>query len=286
MKFKLTLFCLFLSFFSPIIAQENPVAYKIFTAKGKNISYLDMMKELGSSDVVFFGELHNNPICHWLQLEMTRDLYGRKEDKLVIGAEMFETDNQILINEYFLGFISERNFETEARLWSNYQTDYKPILNFAKEFELRFVATNVPRRYASMVSKQGLDALIDLPDYSKIYLPQLPIEMDMDLACYQTMLEMADGDSKFPQAQMLKDATMAYSIHRNLRKGDLFFHINGAFHSDKREGILWYLRKLNPNLKMVVVSTVEQEKAEKLHPDNQQKGDYIIVTPARMTKTH
>ena len=47
--------------------------------------------------MVLFGELHNNPISHWLQLELTEDLHAARGADLVLGAEMFEADNQLLL---------------------------------------------------------------------------------------------------------------------------------------------------------------------------------------------
>lgn len=275
-----------------MVAQENPQAYKIFNHKGKEVSYVKMTKELQQKgDVIFFGELHNNPIGHWLQLELTRDLYTQLGESLVLGAEMFETDNQIIINEYFLGYISEKSFEKEARLWSNYSTDYKPLLDFSKENGLRFVATNVPRRYASMVFKQGLEKLNELPEYSKIFMAPLPILEDYDLACYKSMLEMSmghnsKGDKKYPQAQMLKDATMAHFIANNWSEGEVFLHFNGSFHSDNKEGIIWYLRENNSKLSILNITTVEQDQLDKLEREHYHKADYIIVVPTRMTKTY
>ncbi len=269
----------------------QPQAYAFFNQKGKAVKYDKMLKELEKADIVFFGEMHNNPICHWLQLELARDLYAREDQNLVLGAEMFESDNQLLINEYFLNYISEKNFEQEARLWPNYQTDYKPLVSFAKENGLSFVATNVPRRYAAAVYRNGLKTLGSLPEYSKVFIAPLPIREDYDLSLYKEMLEMGGhtggGEPKnFPQAQMIKDATMAHFIYGNWSEGELFLHFNGSFHSDKKEGIVWYLRQLNPNLKIVVISSVEQEQVTRLDQDNEGRGDYILAVPERMTKTY
>ncbi|MCH2022737.1 MAG: ChaN family lipoprotein [Saprospiraceae bacterium] len=274
---------------SNIIAQ--PQAYKLYNQKGKEIAYSKMLKELQNADIVFFGELHNNPICHWLQLEVTRDLYAQENDNLLLGAEMFESDNQLLINEFFLGCISEKNFENETRLWSNYKTDYKPLVSFAKDNNLRFVATNIPRRYASSVFKNGLKKLDNLPKYSKVFIAPLPIIEDYELGCYKEMLEMhthgmTSNPKYYPQAQMIKDATMAYFIYGNWSEGDLFLHFNGTFHSNNKEGIVWYLRQFNPNLKILVITTVEQEEVIKLDKEHYRKGDYIIAVPERMGKTY
>ena len=168
--------CFMLILSSTAFAQ--PKAYNLFNNKGKEVTYSKMVKDLKEADIVFFGELHNNPICHWLQLEVTRDLYSTEIQNLVLGAEMFETDNQLLLNEYIENFISEKSFEKEARLWPNYKTDYKSIVTFAKENSLSFIATNVPRRYASSVFKNGLDKLDKLPEYAKVCSAPLPIKED------------------------------------------------------------------------------------------------------------
>jgi uncharacterized iron-regulated protein len=287
------LYCLLISlllYTSAVFAQ--PKAYNIFNQKGKEVAYAKMLKDLQEADIVFFGELHNNPICHWLELELTRDLYTQEDQNLILGAEMLESDNQLLVNEYFLGFISEKNFEKEARLWPNYQTDYKPLVTFAKENNLSFVATNVPRRYASAVYQSGLQSLENLPEYSKVFIAPLPIQEDYDVSSYKDMLDMGAAHSggtdpkHFPQAQMIKDATMAHFIYGNWNEGELFLHFNGSFHSDKKEGIVWYLRQLNPNLNIMVISSVEQDQVDKLNQEHRDKADYIIAIPERMTKTY
>ena len=52
-------------------------AYVIFNNKGKEVSYSKLLKEAEKADVILFGEFHDNPIIHWLQLELTNDLYDR-----------------------------------------------------------------------------------------------------------------------------------------------------------------------------------------------------------------
>ena len=167
-------------------SQDKP-AYKVFTGEGKKADYNDILKAAARADVVFFGELHDNPIAHWLELELTKSLYSVRGKDLILSAEMFETDNQVLIDEYFAGIIKESSFEAEARLWKNYATDYKPLLNFAKENGLKYLASNIPRRYASVVASGGFEALRNIsPDELKYVVP-LPIEYDPELACYKDM---------------------------------------------------------------------------------------------------
>jgi uncharacterized iron-regulated protein len=168
-------------------------AYKIFDIEGDEVDYEDMTETAFEADIVFFGELHNNPICHWLQLELTKSMHDEVGDMLVLGAEMFESDNQLIVDEYLTGKIPQSNFEKEVRLWNNYQTDYKPLMEFAKENDLRFIATNIPRRYAAHVARNGLEKLSDFSDEAQKFFPPLPIEVDLNLKCYAAMEDMMGG---------------------------------------------------------------------------------------------
>jgi uncharacterized iron-regulated protein len=158
----------------------EPIAYKIYDKSGKEVTWKEVVKKSASTQVVFFGELHNNPIAHWLQLKLTKDLYDENKN-LVLGAEMFEADQQVIMNEYLTKAITEKNFDAEMRLWPNYKTDYRPLVIFAMENKLPFIATNIPRRYASMVSKKGKDELLTISADSKKFLCPLPLEVDTNL---------------------------------------------------------------------------------------------------------
>ena len=275
-------------------SQDKP-AYKIFTGEGRKADYDDILKVAAKSDVVFFGELHDNPIAHWLELEITKSLFAARGKDLILSAEMFERDNQILIDEYFAGIIKESSFESEVRLWKNYATDYKPLLNFAKENGLKFVASNIPRRYASVVSSGGFEALQKVAPEELKYIAPLPVEYDPELACYKEMLSMGGSiggamsgkvSENLPKAQAIKDATMANSIVNNWQNGQLVIHYNGSYHSDRHMGIIWYLNKYNPSIKVATISAVLQDDIDKMSEENKEIADFVIVIPGSMTRTY
>ncbi len=272
--------------------KHDKPAYKLYKANGKQVKYQKMLEAARKADVVFFGELHNNPISHWLQFELTTQLYNDKNGQLVLGAEMFEADNQIALNQYLAGEIDADSLKKSARLWPNYKTDYAPLVDFAKEKELKFVATNVPRRYASMVFRKGFEVLDTLPENQKAWIAPLPVAYDPNLPGYVEMVkmmgDMGHGQSteNFPKAQAIKDATMAWFISQHLEGGRIFIHYNGAFHSDNYEGILWYLKRLKPDVKIVTISTTESSDEVKLPSEKLNVADFVIVVPASMTKTH
>jgi len=273
-----------------VFSQEKP-AYKVFRADGKKADYGDVVKAAIKSDVVFFGELHDNPIAHWLELELTADLFDARGTNLILAAEMFETDNQLLIDEYLSGLIKQSSFETEVRLWKNYKTDYKPLLEFANAKGLRFLASNVPRRYASMVNSGGFEALEQISAEAKNYVAPLPVEYDPELACYKDMLSMGGGamghaSQNLPKAQAIKDATMAHSIAKYRKDGDAVIHFNGSYHSDRYMGILWYLNKYSPGLKITTITTVLQDEIDRMDDKSLDYADFVIVIPTSMTRTY
>ena len=94
-------------------------AYKLFNKDGKSVKYSKMIKALSEADVVFIGELHDNPISHWMELEITKDLAALDTIGVTLGGEMFESDNQLIIDEYLKGLISKNKFEAEVRKWPN-----------------------------------------------------------------------------------------------------------------------------------------------------------------------
>jgi uncharacterized iron-regulated protein len=267
-------------------------AYLLYDADGGDAKYKNLLKDALNADVVFFGELHNNSIVHWLQLQLTKDVHTEKQQDLILGAEMFETDDQLLIDEYLSGQIKESHFENEAKLWKNYKTDYKPLVNFAKENDLRFIATNIPRRYASLVHNKGFEGLDSVSPEAKLLLPPLPVKYDPELKGYKSMLEGMEGmggghaSPNLPKAQAIKDATMAYNILKNWEPGKIFIHYNGAYHSNDFEGIVWYIKQERPELNVLTITSVEQDTISELKKDYSQTADYIFCIPADMTKTY
>ncbi len=293
MKLLLSILCLFCFTFAVV---PHKLAYQIFDAKGNATTYETLLKEASNADIVLFGELHNNPICHWLQLELAKDLAKEKGKNLLMGAEMFEADNQLVMNEYTQKLINEKQLKDESKMWNNFSTDYKPLVELARQQGLPMIATNIPRRYASIVSKQGIEALDKLPAEARAFIAPTPIKVDLTLPAYASMVKMMSGDAPhgspqmkpeyFAQAQACKDATMAHFILKYWQAGKSFLHFNGSFHSDNYEGIVWYLKQANPKLKIMTIASIEQPELKTLAKDHLNKANFVLAIPENMTKTY
>ena len=285
MKYIIILSVLFLS--SHLYAAKHHDIYKIYDSKGSEVSFNKMMKATKEKSHIFMGEYHNNAVSHWLQVEMMTALYAIHKKKLLMGAEMFEADNQFILDEYLNGQISAKNYQAEMRLWTNYNTDYKPLIEFAKSKELEFVATNIPRRYANMVYKKGLKSLNELSDMAKSFIVPLEgFKFDSTVACYKGIYEMEHGGEGMATAQAIKDATMAYFIYKYTKSNSVFLHFQGAYHSDNYEGIIHYLKQKVELEKILTISTVTQVEINELEEENKGKADFIICVRENMTNTH
>lgn len=285
---KGTLGMLFTFLLGTVFAQHKQ-AYKVYDKEGNETDFTAIVNAGVNADVVLFGELHNNAVSHWLQYEVTNAIIQEKGDNVILGAEMFESDDQLMINEYLKGVISERSFEAQMRLWKNYKTDYKPLMLLAKDNSLKFIASNIPRRYASYVNSHGLDSLAYLSDEAKVYFAPLPIPFTLETPGYDKILEMGGhgmGDPrKMVEAQASKDATMAYFIGQNLVMGSTLVHYQGDFHSRIYGGIYYYLKLSNADLNIITISSNENTDTS-LTDEAKGSADFVIVIPDSFTKTY
>lgn len=292
MKTVLTIFILCFSALS-LQAQELK-AYQIYNKEGEPVSFAQMVDQLSKEEVVLFGEYHNSSMIHWLQLKTTEALYKKKGDKLVLGAEMFERDNQNAVSAYVHQEIDAKTFKDSARFWDNYKTDYRPLVDFARDHELEFIATNIPRRYAQLVAKNGLDTLKDLSKEDQNYIAKLPIKVDMETPGYSEMKKflahhVKDNLMNFIKAQATKDATMAESILKHQRRQQLFLHFNGNYHSKSYGGIYWWLNKRKgwlEHLNVAVITAAKSDDPALPIPEKVVPTEFIIVVPSDMTKTY
>lgn len=271
-------------------AQE---AYQIYNNDGEAVSFEQMTKNLSKSDIVFFGEIHNQPISHWLTLELINAMHA-KSDSIIFGMEMFERDQQQVLDELSDGFFGIEKLGDYTKVWSNFETDYKPIVKYCLDNNVPLIASNIPRRYASFVYSHGLDSLYS-QDIPSTLLPKKDFIIDTTLASYAEIQDMAaqigHGGGNLLAAQAIKDVMMAESIieyytgsgkNANIQ----FIHLNGVFHTKNKEGINWYVHQLNNNLTSAVISCYEVENVEQFQVKKDDFADYYIQINQGITKSY
>ena len=257
----------------------------LYAADGTRVEPAAAGEQLARADVVLVGELHGVRAVHALEHGLAQELL-RRRGALVFGAEMFEADDQLVLDEYLADLVLHQHVLSEAKVWENYETDYRPLLELAKAAGRPFIATNVPRRYANLVAREGLSALERLSAEARRYLAPLPIPLDLDVPGYREMLAMdlpMGAGAKFSPrdrvaAQAVKDATMAHFIALHAGAGRLFLHFNGVYHSQRRGGICWFLARANPGLRVATLSAVVGDPST-FEDSFRDLGDFVFVVP-------
>lgn len=271
------------------IAQVGQQHFKIYDSSKKDMVDLeDLASNLSRFQISIFGEEHNDSVAHYLQDTLYR-LLIQKQGKVTLSMEMFERDNQQVLNEYLAGWITEPLLIKEGRAWKNHK-DYRPLLLTALETGQQVIAANSPRRYVNRVSRLGLESLSVLPKSAKQYFAKIPIDTVNNAYAKKFREAMGGhGSANAYYAQVLWDATMAESIYEGWKKDrkTSIFHLNGRFHSDEKLGTVSQLRKLNNNLKIGTISCFPADDfTDPNWNDYQHLADFIILTDPLIPKSY
>lgn len=295
MKILLFFLVLTVAFTSSIFAQSAET-YRIFDAKGNPATLEQLLKSASSSDVVFLGEYHDDAVGHAFQFEIFKSLVAENEGKrrVTLSLEMFERDVQIVLEEYLSGKISENHFMLSSRPWGNYKTDYRPLVELAKEKKLDVIAANAPRRYVNMVSRGGRSALDTLSPEAKAWIAPLPFGQPSEAYSkkFRSLMggsgEASMGLDNILSSQSLWDATMAYWISESLKKNkdSLVVHLNGGFHTESRLGTVEHLAKYTPKAKSLVVSIRYEDDFKNFNKEKHTDlGDFVVLTDASQPRS-
>lgn len=285
---------------------SNPgyIPHRVFSSGEKRFSDFEaMLAEIAKADVVFVGEQHDDAATHRLERAILEGL-ARRRGNIVVAMEMFERDVQSALDDYLAGRLSEEEFLKVSRPWPRYAADYRPLVEFARAHGWKVIASNTPRRLASQVSKQGLDAIRSAPDSDrKLAAAELACPFDDYFKRFSEVMSKGHpgADSKpadkkqedeqramierFYYAQCVKDETMAESIanvfagQENAQNRPLVVHFNGAFHSDYRLGVASRAVRRLPKSRVKVISVIPVENLDNINVDEHRKrGDYVVFT--------
>ena len=269
------------------------VPHRVYdTRKKQFIDFESLVARIVSADVVFVGEEHDNAATHRMELALLEGI-ARRRDSVVVALEMFERDVQPALDRYLAGAETEAELLSTSRPWKNYSGDYRPLVELARVRGWPVVASNVPRRLATLVAKTGLAGLDTLP------APERP-EIAASLSCpedeYYDRFSKAMGDMaghgpepadttsprtrmlRMYQAQCLKDETMGESVARMWRPGRLVVHYNGSFHTDFREGTAARAARRSQGARVVVVTAVPIGDLDRVKPskEDRKRADYLL----------
>ncbi len=278
------------------------VPERVFDTRTRTFTDFEaMLAELARADVVLVGEQHDDPNTHRLESALLQGLV-RRNVPVTVSLEMFERDVQPVLDAYLGGRNTEDDFLKGSRPWPRYATDYRSLVEIAKDRAWPVIAANVPRRYASEIAKRGLEPLSALPATERTLIAsdlQCPKDAYFDRFA-ESMGEHpgSNGTSdaaaakratveRYYQSQCAKDETMAESIASSFERYEsapgkprLIVHFTGAFHSDFGTGTVERVRRRLPGRRVAVLSLLPLSSLDDLAPaaDDLNRAEYLVYT--------
>ena len=256
------------------------------------IDFEGLLARCSEAQVVTLGEQHDDPGTHAIELAILEGLH-RYHPYVILSMEMFERDVQEVLDDYLAGNITEEEFLANSRPWGNYDTDYRPMIEFALTNQLQVVAANIPRTLASRVGQMGLDMSIFEDD--ELPPPDVVFEAPKDayfeiFSEIMNMMGVAHGAGMpmtdemiwgMYQAQVFKDETMAASVSVASRTnpGSIVYHVAGAFHLAGYMGTFPRIKRNLPGVDAVSILAYPVDDLMVI-PDDLDKADYWILVQA------
>ncbi|MGE0441786.1 MAG: ChaN family lipoprotein [Gemmatimonadales bacterium] len=285
---------------------QGYVPHRVYDTRAKRfVDFEQLAARAVASDVVFFGEEHDHLDTHRFELYLLGAI-RRRRPEATVAMEMFERDNQAVLDRYLAGEVSEEDFLAASRPWPRYADHYRAIVEFARAHGWRVIASNVPRKFASMVASGGLAALDTMPAATRAFaaaelrcepkgtyykafsavMAGMPTHGSSNTSAAARATQLV----RVYEAQCLKDETMAESIARAWSPGGLVVHYNGSFHSDQRLGTAERTRRRLGKIRELTIVGVPVADLDAVSPskDDRKRGDYLLylLTPPKADSAH
>ena len=271
--------------------------WRVFEAQtGKEIKWRDLQNRLSEARIIFMGEQHDDPASHRAERALLEAVFASHKN-VTFALEMFERDQQTPLNDYLAGKIAETDLAKQAKLWPNYQTDYRPLIEFCKSRQIPVLASNAPARLVRRVGKEGLTAVLhDLSaDDKKLIAGQIhaPAIGSGDAYAKRFAAVMSEGSGhgdgnamppetvqKFYEAQCVRDDTMAESVARLINENRTVLHLSGGFHVAAGLGtaqrFLWRVPLAARDMRVVQIIPI---KGSPKPAGDKAEADYLLYVP-------
>ena len=247
---------------------------------------------MGQARYVLLGEKHDNQDHHLLQARMIRALTaaGRRP---VVALEMLTPSQAGALARYLAAHPRDAAGIGEAVNWkaSGWPawTMYEPIAQAALDAGLSIVAANLDTDRARAVSRQGVAALDR--DFARRHGLDQPLAAHVRLAMAKDISDShcghapADRIDAMIVAQRVRDAQMAEAL-LTAPGNDGAVLIAGGGHARNDFGVPAYVRRIDPNARIVSVALIEVDaKGTDVESYANRFGgrlpfDYVWFTPA------
>ncbi len=272
---------------STVAPLQHAYDYRLINSQTQQLlTVKQLASQLEKQDVIFIGEFHGNHASHLLEMQLMAALYALRPLQ-ILSMEMFNRDQQSILNRYLDSEIGEAFLINETPTWGNYAGSYRPLVEFAKQNFIPVIAANASADIVRCIGRQGVAYLDKLSTEERSLIASKPFtdnaEYRQRYMAFLANARQLTAESKENSylAQLTRDNTMAESIYQAWLENPQaqILHITGSFHSENHLGTVAALKKLNPNLKIAVLSPLQVE--DPIRPnysaEDLKKGDFIYL---------
>ena len=270
---------------------------KIIHPDGSHLSSKQLTEHLLQAEVIYLGEIHDNPDHHKVQLELLQALIAAGK-KPVIGFEFFSREQTSWLLNYVSGSKSSLRHRKPGnaekmlrqRLGWQEREDWKyyfPMLALAKKEGLSVFGADIDTGIRSRMSRAGIDNMMSIETTG------LPATFASDSSENQKLIlqdlqaghcNMASEEwvQKLYQTMSIRNAFMAQSIQmmRNDSATDQpVVMILGRGHVDYNAGVKVQLHFLDKSIRQLNIGLYENEIVNENSPMNDlNRHDLLILT--------
>ena len=190
---------------------------------GATLSFEQLIDQIASKDLIFIGEVHNNPEHHLIHVQIIQALMDRC-GPVTIAMESFQKTKQESLDRYLQGKLTEEEFLKEVNWseeWGYEYHFYRPLILLARQNMSRILAINAPHDIVRKVAREGLKSL------NVVEKGKLAKEIDLnDKAHYTFLRKIYEQHSHtelkkfdyFYEAQCVWEDTMAHNLSEYLKE--------------------------------------------------------------------
>jgi uncharacterized iron-regulated protein len=200
--------------------------------KGTVTQFEQFIEKISAKEIIFVGEVHDNPEHHLIQLQIIQaliDHYGA----VTVAMEMFQKPQQAFLDQYLKGDLTEGDFLKQVNWRDAWGFDYhlyRPILLTAKANKSKVLAINAPRDIVKKVARHGLRSL-DATERKKL-------AKDIDLS------------NEAHRDYVRKVYT--HHAHKDLKRFDYFYEAQCVWEDSMAQNLADYLKRNGGKLIVII----------------------------------
>ena len=273
-------------------AVEAPRIHVWSAESARIISEGQLQQAVSSADYLIIGEIHDNPEHHRLQARLLAHFADHHDGQLSVGFEQLNVDQQPLLDEFPLHDDTRAETFGEAVDWADSgwpdYAMYQPL--FAASFERGLPV--VPLMFSPGITRgifeDGVGAALP-PEVLQQLEPQSLLSDAERRVVEQEMQDAHCGklpESMLPGMVNVQIARDAFMAHRMVQADERAVVITGNGHARRDRGVPYFLQRLRPEARIVVVSLLEtSETAEDSIEEaaarraDAEITDYTVFTP-------